>query len=120
MLHDHAAKLPGLSVDVVGAVEAFPECDDVHAGFARFRCPDGADELRRVAWSQSPEQSEPIPAGAVRQGTEKSHEEKSRWAAVFARGGRARKATGPNEQLILVRAGIAMGCNVVPGQALEG
>ncbi|MSU49351.1 MAG: hypothetical protein EXS37_09745 [Opitutus sp.] len=40
VLHDHAAKLPGLSTDAAAAIAAFLDCGDLHAGFTRFHCPD--------------------------------------------------------------------------------
>ena len=44
ILHDHAAKLPGLSAATTAAIEAFLECGDLHAGFTRFHCPDCGHE----------------------------------------------------------------------------
>ena len=45
VLRDHAAKLPGLSADAAGTIDAFLDCGDLHAGFIRFRCPDCDHEL---------------------------------------------------------------------------
>ena len=45
ILHDHAAKLPGLSADAAAALDAFLECGDLHAGFTRFHCPDCGHEF---------------------------------------------------------------------------
>ena len=44
-LHDHAAKVPGLSVEVAGAIAAFLDCGDLHAGFTRLNCPDCGHEF---------------------------------------------------------------------------
>jgi hypothetical protein len=40
VLHDHAAKLPGLSPESAATITAFLDCGDLHAGFTRFHCPD--------------------------------------------------------------------------------
>jgi hypothetical protein len=40
VLHDHAAKVPGLSPEAAGAIAAFLHCGDLHAGFTRLHCPD--------------------------------------------------------------------------------
>ena len=45
ILHDHAAKLPGLSVEAAGAITAFLDCGDLHAGFTRLHCPDCGHEF---------------------------------------------------------------------------
>ena len=45
ILHDHAAKLPGLSADAAAAIDAFLECGDLHTGFTRFHCPDCGHEF---------------------------------------------------------------------------
>jgi hypothetical protein len=45
VLHDHAARLPGLSANAAGAIDAFLECGDLHAGFTRLHCPDCGHEF---------------------------------------------------------------------------
>jgi hypothetical protein len=40
ILYGHAADVPGLSSEAAGAIDAFLDCGDLHAGFIRFRCPD--------------------------------------------------------------------------------
>ena len=45
ILHDHAAKLPGLSPKTAAAITAFLDCGDLHAGFTRLHCPDCGHEF---------------------------------------------------------------------------
>jgi len=40
ILHDHAAKVPGLSPAAAATIAAFLDCGDLHAGFTRLHCPD--------------------------------------------------------------------------------
>ena len=40
VLHDHAAKLPGLSAAAAAAIAGFLDCGDLHAGFTRLHCPN--------------------------------------------------------------------------------
>jgi hypothetical protein len=44
ILHDHAAKVPGLSPEAAAAIAAFLDCGDLHAGFTRLHCPDCGHE----------------------------------------------------------------------------
>jgi hypothetical protein len=45
ILHDHAAKSPGLSSEIAAAITVFLECGDLHAGFTRLHCPDCGHEF---------------------------------------------------------------------------
>jgi len=45
ILHDHAAKPPGHSVEAAGAIAAFLACGDLHAGLTRLLCPDCGHEF---------------------------------------------------------------------------
>ena len=45
ILHDHAAKVPGLSPEAAAAIAAFLDCGDLHAGFTRLHCPDCGHEF---------------------------------------------------------------------------
>lgn len=45
ILHDHAAKVPGLSAAAAAAIAAFLDCGDLHAGFTRLHCPDCGHEF---------------------------------------------------------------------------
>lgn len=45
ILHDHAAKVPGLSPETAAAINAFLDCGDLHAGFTRLHCPDCGHEF---------------------------------------------------------------------------
>ncbi len=44
VLHDHAARVPGVAPAVATAIEAFLECGDLHAGFTRLHCPECGHE----------------------------------------------------------------------------